>query len=224
MPTDLFSLVIRSDSLFLLLLQGVCSPHSSLLSVFYLTSLTSYVQYQLKVPDLISQNGDFYSNDASPPKKSWFQISVKSVKQFGYVKRLCILQLPIPYCVSLITVTITSHIFINIFQTVHFPSVRFTRGNEKNTSFLLIPKSPKVWEKSEVIRPDSFKGFIELHVRQASYKMYIYFERGKYMYNEFYTVQHKWLHITFATRFCCIDRPTFFWFQAVRVSLKWCYC
>ncbi len=35
-------------------------------------------------------------------------------------KRLRILPLPIPCCVSLIMVTITSHIFINIFQTVHF--------------------------------------------------------------------------------------------------------
>ena len=41
------------------------------------------------------------------------------------------------------------HIFINIFQTVglHFSAVKFTRGNEKNTSFILIPKSPKVWKK-----------------------------------------------------------------------------
>ncbi len=69
--------------------------------------------------------------------------------------------MPIPYCVSLIMVTITSHIFINIFQTVHFPAVKFTRGNEKNTSFLLIPKSPKVWEKSEVIGPGSFKSVSE---------------------------------------------------------------
>ncbi len=36
----------------------------------------------LKVPDPISQNKNFYSNDASSPKKSWFQISVQSVKPF----------------------------------------------------------------------------------------------------------------------------------------------
>ncbi len=36
----------------------------------------------------ISQNVDFYSNDESSPKKSWFQISVKSVKPFWYMKRL----------------------------------------------------------------------------------------------------------------------------------------
>ena len=112
----------------------------------------------LKMPGPISQNGNFYSNDASSPKISWFQISFKSVKPFGHKKRLRILQLPIPYCVSLIMVTITSHIFINIFQTVHFSAVKFTRGNEKNMSFLLIPKSQKVWKKSEASGPGSFKG------------------------------------------------------------------
>ncbi len=38
-------------------------------------------------------------------------------------------------------VTITSHIFINLFQTVHFSAVKFSWGNEKNMIFLLIPKS-----------------------------------------------------------------------------------
>ena len=55
----------------------------------------------LKVPGPISKNGDFYSNDvSSSPKISWFQISVKSVEPFGHKKKLLILQLPIPYCVS----------------------------------------------------------------------------------------------------------------------------
>ncbi len=54
------------------------------------------------MPGPISQNGNFYSNDASSPKMSWFQISFKSVKPFGHNKRLRIMQLPIPYCVSLI--------------------------------------------------------------------------------------------------------------------------
>ncbi len=53
-------------------------------------------------------------------------------------------------------VTITSHIFINIFQTVHFSAVKFPRSNEKNMSFLLIPKSPKVREKSEAIGLGTF--------------------------------------------------------------------
>ncbi len=51
----------------------------------------------LKVPGPNSQNEDFYSNDTSPPKKSWFQISVKLVKRFGYKTGVCILQLTIPY-------------------------------------------------------------------------------------------------------------------------------
>ncbi len=63
--------------------------------IYELQNIWRKKSYYLKVPGAISQNGDFYSNDASPPKKSWFQISVKSVKRFGYKKRLCILQLPI---------------------------------------------------------------------------------------------------------------------------------
>ena len=51
-------------------------------------------------PGPISQNEDFYSNDASSAKKSWFQISVKSVKPLSSF-------LPIPNCVSIIMVTIT---------------------------------------------------------------------------------------------------------------------
>ena len=70
-------------------------------------SMKKIAQLPLKVPGPISQNEDFYSNDASSPKKSWFQISVKSVKRFGYKKILCIVQLPILYCLSLIMVTIT---------------------------------------------------------------------------------------------------------------------
>ncbi len=43
--------------------------------------------FYLKVPGPISQNEDIYSNDVSSPKKSLFQISVKSVKPFGSKKR-----------------------------------------------------------------------------------------------------------------------------------------
>ncbi len=108
---------------------------------FYISLFSS-----LKMPGPISQNGVFYSNDASSLKKSWFQISIKSIKPFGRMMRLCILQLPIPYCISLIMVTITGHIFIQIFQTVQFSALKFTSGNEKNMCFLLIPKSPNVWK------------------------------------------------------------------------------
>ncbi len=53
-----------------------------------------------------------------------------TLEPFGHKTTLRILQLPIPYCVSLFMVTITSHIFINNFQKVHFSAVKFTRGNE----------------------------------------------------------------------------------------------
>ena len=61
--------------------------------------------------------------------------------------QFCILQLPISYCVSLIIVTITRHVFINIFQTEHFLAVKFSVGYDKNMSFLVITESPKVWKK-----------------------------------------------------------------------------
>ena len=55
----------------------------------------------------------------------------------GCTKQFCIglLQLPISYCVSLIMVTITRHIFINIFQTEHFSAVKFAMGCKKNMIF-----------------------------------------------------------------------------------------
>ena len=42
------------------------------------------------------------------------KISVKTVKPFGCTKQFCILQLPISYCVSLIMISITRHVFIDI--------------------------------------------------------------------------------------------------------------
>ncbi len=141
------------------------------------TSILSLKNRPLKMPGPISQNGNFYSNDASSPKISWFQISFKSVKTFGHKRRLHILQLPIPYCVSLIMVTITSHIFINIFQIVHFSAVKFTRGNEKNMSFLLILKSPKVWEKSEAIGPGTFN-YSDTGLTLAHYKHYTIYDNS----------------------------------------------
>ncbi len=100
------------------------------------------------MPGPISENENFYSNDASSPKISQFQISFKSVKPFGHKKILSILQLPILYCVSLIMVTITSHIFINIIKTVHFSAVKFTRGNEKKNE---LSSDTKISESSRKI-------------------------------------------------------------------------
>ena len=45
-------------------------------------------------------------------------------------------------------VTLTTHLLINIFQTQHFWAAKFYMGYEENMSFLVIPKSPKVGEKS----------------------------------------------------------------------------
>ncbi len=51
-------------------------------AVGYNMLLVSEDPFPLKVLGPISQNENFYSNDASSPKKSWFQISFKSVKPF----------------------------------------------------------------------------------------------------------------------------------------------
>ena len=86
-----------------------------------------------------------------------FKISVETVKPFGCSKQVCILQLPIPYCVSIIMVTLTRHVFINIFQMEHIYAVKFAMGYEKNMSFFVIPKSPKVFKKVEKIGLGFFK-------------------------------------------------------------------
>ena len=44
----------------------------------------------------------------------------------------CMLQLPISYCVSLVMITITRYIFINILQMECFSAVKFATSNEKN--------------------------------------------------------------------------------------------
>ena len=46
--------------------------------------------------------------------------------------------------------TIISDIFTDISQMKHISAGKFHMGYEKNTSFLLIPKSHKVW-KSETL-------------------------------------------------------------------------
>ena len=47
----------------------------------------------------------------------------------------------------LIMVTITSHVFTNIFQTKHISAVKFLVGCKKNMTFLLISKSKKNLKK-----------------------------------------------------------------------------
>ncbi len=48
------------------------------------------------------------------------------------------------YCVSLIMVTLTSHILTSCKRYNSITAVKFIRGFEKNVSFLLISKSQKV--------------------------------------------------------------------------------
>ena len=57
----------------------------------------------------------------------------------------------------MIMVTITRHFFINIFQIQHFSAMKFYMGYEKNKSFLVIPKSPKIGKKVEKIGLGFFK-------------------------------------------------------------------
>ena len=75
-----------------------------------------------------------------------FEISVQTVKPFGCTKQVCICSCVsyISYCVSLIMVTITRHVFMIFFQTEHLLAMKFDMGNEKNMSFLVTPKSTKV--------------------------------------------------------------------------------
>ena len=60
----------------------------------------------------------------------WNDQAVWMYKAILYIAVACILLL------SLIMVTITRHIFINIFQMEHFSAVKFAMGYEKNMSFL----------------------------------------------------------------------------------------
>ena len=46
-------------------------------------------------------------------------------------------------------VTITRHIFNNIFQTENFSAAKFATSYEEKMSFIMIPKSPKVWREVE---------------------------------------------------------------------------
>ena len=71
------------------------------------------------------------------------KILVEMVILFGCTEQFWVLQLPIFYYVSLIMVTITTHIFINIFQTKQFSVVKFDMGYEDNISFLVIPNLQK---------------------------------------------------------------------------------
>ena len=57
-------------------------------------------------------------------------------------------------------VTTTRQVFINIFQTECFSTVKFAMGYGRNMSFFVIPKSPKVGEKSFKNRARLLKNII----------------------------------------------------------------
>ena len=44
--------------------------------------------------------------------------------------------------------SITRHVFIDIFQTEHISAIKFDTGYEKNMSFLVIANSSKVEKKT----------------------------------------------------------------------------
>ena len=55
-------------------------------------------------------------------------------------------------------VTITTHVFINIFQMEEFSAGKFAMGYQKNMSFLVIAKFPKVEKKLKNIGLGFFNG------------------------------------------------------------------
>ena len=64
-------------------------------------------------------------------------------KAILYISVACI-----SYCVSLIMVTITRHIFINIFQMEHFSAVKFDMGYEKKHELSYDSKISKSLKKN----------------------------------------------------------------------------
>ena len=110
---------------------------------------------------LVSQNGVVVLfNDALLPKKSWFKFQLLNWSNCLDAWEI-MLQLPISYWGSFM-VTITSQIFINIFQTVlHFSVLQF-RGNEKYMSFLLVGPT----KVSESLK-QKLKQFNPAHLRKV---------------------------------------------------------
>ena len=65
-------------------------------------------------------------------------------------------------CISLIImVTVTRHVFTNIYQMQHLSTVKFDMGKEKNMSFLAIPKSPK---SLKIVEKKKKKNWIPLNI------------------------------------------------------------
>ena len=101
-------------------------------------------------------------------KMKKFYISVKLGKPFGcgFVYILYI-QGKYNFYVSFNMVTITSNLFIDIFQTQHLWAAKFYMGYEKIMRYLVIAKSPKVGGKVERIGLGSFKCHMELILQKC---------------------------------------------------------
>ena len=111
-----------------LLARGDSSTCTSVKNVLHAQLINEWNVFMLKVHGPIFQNLLFCFIWESSLQRFKFKISIETVKPFGCTKQVCLLQLPITYCVSLIMVTITRHIFNNIFQTEHFSAVKFAMG------------------------------------------------------------------------------------------------
>ena len=72
---------------------------------------------------------------------------------------------------KLFMVTITRHVFTNIFQTDHFPAVTFSMGYEKNMSFFVIAKSPKVWKRLKRLDWASLTASLATYSPKDSFKI-----------------------------------------------------
>ena len=93
----------------------------------------------LKVLDFIS-----VSFEESSHQRCKFKISVDGQAILIYQANLYIAVVYILLCISIIMVTITRHIFINIFRREHFSAVKLAKSYEKNMSYLTISKSQNV--------------------------------------------------------------------------------
>ena len=83
------------------------------------------------------------------------------------MKQFCILQLPVPYGVSLIIVTITRHVFINIFQTEYFSAVKYCHGLWEKYELSCDTKISKSLKKVEKIELGSFKSNVNYNITIA---------------------------------------------------------
>ena len=110
------------------------------------------------------------------PKDVNLKVSVETINLIGRTKQFAYCSCLYLTVLAYLWLTITSHIFINIFQREHFWAVKFAIGYEKNMSFLVIPKSSKIWIKVEQIGLGFFNGSWTLgfHVVKSYIKRTVY--------------------------------------------------